>query len=190
MYARRGWVERRTIGYGLTLNPVDLRSSPRTQILLNEAVFMVLLRKLFGCAAETALHNGSKRSCGAMPLRSLNWSMTLHFIVWNCIEALPKMPSPVPFLRRIAFLEGISFLVLLCIAMPLKYLAHLPLAVLIAGSIHGVLFLIFCGALLRTMRLAKWPVSRCAVVFVAALLPCGPFVIDRRMAEWDRTPAA
>jgi integral membrane protein len=100
------------------------------------------------------------------------------------------MNSPVPFLRRIAFIEGISFLVLLCIAMPLKYLAHLPQAVLAAGWAHGVLFVILCAALLRTMLIAKWPVSRCAMVFIAALLPCGPFVIDRRMAEWDRTPAA
>lgn len=45
--------------------------------------------------------------------------------------------------RRIAISEGISFLVLLLIAMPLKYFAHLPKAVTIAGSIHGVLFISF-----------------------------------------------
>lgn len=50
-------------------------------------------------------------------------------------------------LRIIAFLEGLSFLVLLFIAMPLKYLADMPLAVRIAGSVHGGLFLVFLAVL-------------------------------------------
>jgi integral membrane protein len=98
------------------------------------------------------------------------------------------MSSPVPFLRRIALIEGISFLILLCIAMPLKYIAHIPQAVLVVGWAHGVLFIIFCVALLRTKLVAGWPLSRCAVVFIAALLPFGPFVIDRRMVEWQGNP--
>ena len=98
------------------------------------------------------------------------------------------MNSPVPLLRRLALIEGISFLVLLFIAMPLKYLAHMPLAVVVTGWMHGVLFVLFCLALLRTKLVAKWPVGRCAMVFVAALLPFGPFVIDRRMAEWENVP--
>ena len=96
------------------------------------------------------------------------------------------MNSPVPLLRRLALIEGISFLILLFIAMPLKYLAGMPLAVVVTGWIHGVLFVLFALALLRTKLIAKWPLGRCAMVFVAALLPFGPFVIDRRMAEWGR----
>lgn len=69
--------------------------------------------------------------------------------------------------------------------MPLKYLAHQPMAVKVVGWIHGVLFVIFCMALLRTWIEARWPLPRVALVFVAALLPCGPFVVDRRMAVWD-----
>jgi len=98
------------------------------------------------------------------------------------------MNSPVPLLRRLAFIEGVSFLILLCIAMPLKYLAHMPLAVMVMGWIHGVLFVSFALALLRVRLVAKWPMGRCAMVFVAALLPFGPFVIDRRMAEWGGMP--
>jgi integral membrane protein len=100
------------------------------------------------------------------------------------------MPPPVSFLRRTAFIEGISFLVLLFIAMPLKYLAHLPRPVLYTGWVHGILFIIFCAALLRAMLVTKWPVSRCAIVFIAALLPFGPFILDRRMAGWERTPVS
>ena len=70
--------------------------------------------------------------------------------------------------------------------MPLKYFAGLPMAVKIVGMIHGVLFLAFCYALARVMMVAKWPVGRSAVVFIAALLPFGPINVDRRMRGWEQ----
>lgn len=96
------------------------------------------------------------------------------------------MNQPVQFLRRVAFAEGISFLVLLGIAMPLKYLADSPMAVTVVGWAHGVLFVLLCLALFRVWIVAKWSVGRCALIFIAALLPFGPFVVDGRMAEWER----
>jgi integral membrane protein len=95
------------------------------------------------------------------------------------------MKNPIPFLRTTALIEGVSFLVLLGIAMPLKYFAGLPLAVNLVGWIHGVLFMVFCAALLQTMLMVKWPLWRGAVVFVAALLPFGPFLMDRRMRTYE-----
>jgi integral membrane protein len=93
--------------------------------------------------------------------------------------------NPIPFLRIISLIEGISFLVLLGIAMPLKYLANAPMAVKIVGWAHGVLFIAFGFALLRAMLVAKWSIPRAAMVFIAALLPFGPFVIDRRIREYQ-----
>ena len=93
--------------------------------------------------------------------------------------------SPIPFLRTVAKLEAVSFLLLTGVAMPLKYLAHQPLAVKVTGWLHGILFVVFCVALLRTWIVARWPVTRTALVFIAALLPFGPFVVDRRMAGYD-----
>jgi integral membrane protein len=84
-------------------------------------------------------------------------------------------------LRRIGMIEGISFLILLGIAMPLKYFAGLPLAVKIVGWAHGLLFMVFLLALWRARQSARWPLSSVALVFVAALLPFGPFVIDARL---------
>lgn len=81
--------------------------------------------------------------------------------------------------------EAVSFLLLVGVAMPLKYLAGRPLAVSVVGAIHGGLFVLFCAALLRTLLVARWPFLRAAVIFVAALLPFGPFVVDRRMAEYE-----
>jgi integral membrane protein len=93
-------------------------------------------------------------------------------------------------LRRIGYAEAVSFLLLIGVAMPLKYLAGSPGAVKILGWIHGVLFVAFCGVLLRTMLVARWPLSRAAAVFIAALVPFGPFLIDRRLASWEREFAA
>jgi integral membrane protein len=93
--------------------------------------------------------------------------------------------NPIPFLRRTGLVEGLSFLLLLGVAMPLKYVAGYPLAVKVAGWVHGVLFIVFCAALLRTMIVAQWSAARGALVLIAALLPFGPIVLDRRMKRYE-----
>jgi integral membrane protein len=94
------------------------------------------------------------------------------------------MKNPIGWLRAVALAEAISFLVLLGVAMPLKYLAGQPLAVKLAGWAHGVLFVTFCAALVQAMVAARWPLGRGALVFVGALLPFGPFVMDGRMRRY------
>ncbi|MEP6708308.1 MAG: DUF3817 domain-containing protein [Pyrinomonadaceae bacterium] len=84
-------------------------------------------------------------------------------------------------LRAVGMVEAVSFLLLLGVAMPLKYFAGLPLAVKIAGWIHGLLFMTFGVCLLLAHEERRWPIRWTATVFVAALLPFGPFVIDRRL---------
>jgi integral membrane protein len=88
-------------------------------------------------------------------------------------------------LRTIGLIEGISFLVLLGAAMPLKYFAGLPQAVTAVGWLHGLLFITFCIALTQAHQEAKWTVWRSGVVLIAALLPFGPFVIDGRLRRED-----
>jgi integral membrane protein len=94
--------------------------------------------------------------------------------------------NPVTFLRTIALIEAISFLLLVGVAMPLKYLAGMPGAVKVVGWAHGVLFVVFCISLLQTVIVARWSIGRAALVFVSALLPFGPIVIDGRMREYVR----
>ena len=84
-------------------------------------------------------------------------------------------------LRLVALLEGTSFLALLLIAMPLKYLAGLPLAVRIVGSVHGALFLMFMAVLYRAGRERNWPLSRWLIAFVSSVVPFGTFVFDRSL---------
>ena len=93
--------------------------------------------------------------------------------------------TPIGRVRAVGILEGISFLMLLGIAMPLKYLAGMPLAVRIAGLAHGVLFLALLYVVMQAAAAVEWSWRRCARVIFAALLPCGPFVIDRSLARED-----
>jgi integral membrane protein len=87
-------------------------------------------------------------------------------------------------LRLIGFLEGISFLVLLGVAMPLKYLAGLPEAVRIVGLAHGVLFIAYLAAIIHAqLEYKDWPLRRSGLVLLASFLPFGPFVVDRKVLE-------
>lgn len=88
-------------------------------------------------------------------------------------------------LRAIALVEGVSFLLLLGIAMPLKYFAAIPQAVTIAGWLHGLLFMAFCIALTQAHQDAKWSPWRSGTILLAALLPFGPFVIDGKLRRED-----
>ena len=83
--------------------------------------------------------------------------------------------------RIVALLEGLSFLVLLFVAMPLKYWAGLPLPVRIAGPVHGVLFVLFVPALLRAATEHEWPARRWLLAFGSSLVPFGTFLFDRTL---------
>lgn len=94
--------------------------------------------------------------------------------------------SPASHLRSVAFLEGISYLLLLFVAMPLKYLADLPVAVSVVGSIHGTLFvwlgMLVVGGLTSRGRSKSWA----ARIMGAALLPFAMFLLDGQLkAEVD-----
>jgi integral membrane protein len=82
-------------------------------------------------------------------------------------------------LRLVAFLEGLSFVVLLFIAMPLKHLAAMPLPVRVVGSLHGLLFLVFLVTLFRAAKGRGWPLRRTALGLLASVVPFGTFVFDR-----------
>ena len=81
-------------------------------------------------------------------------------------------------LRLAALSEGWSYLVLLFVAMPLKYGTGLPVAVRIVGSLHGLLFVVFLVALYRVVRARNWPFSRAFRAFMCCLIPFGAFVFD------------
>lgn len=94
------------------------------------------------------------------------------------------MTDPLPWLRRTSIVEAISYLVLLGVAMPLKYVWDQPMAVRVFGMAHGVLFLVLVWLLVQARFDRGWPIGRLLHVFVASLVPLWPFFLDRTMREW------
>lgn len=100
------------------------------------------------------------------------------------------MNRKVTALRYIAIAEGISFLLLLLIAMPLKYWMGQPLAVRYTGMAHGVLFLAYIPALLLAAPVLKWDFLMVFRGFLASLLPGGTFLLDRQIIkDWKEVSA-
>ena len=85
--------------------------------------------------------------------------------------------------RRVAIAEGISFLVLLLVAMPLKYIWGKPQAVLAVGWAHGVLFVAFVALAFAVMINRKKGIVWFGIAFICSLLPLGTFWLDRRLEK-------
>lgn len=91
--------------------------------------------------------------------------------------------STLSWFRRIAIAEGISFLVLLLIAMPLKYLAGLPKMVKVVGWAHGVLFVAFLALAFAVKIILQKDMMWMLKAFAASLLPAGTFVLEKNMQK-------
>jgi len=87
--------------------------------------------------------------------------------------------------RLIGLIEGYSYLILLFIAMPLKYLAGYPIYVKIAGMTHGILFVLFCLLLFKALSDAKWSHKESAIFFLASLVPFGTFFTDKKVKAYE-----
>jgi len=87
--------------------------------------------------------------------------------------------------RLVALLEGISFILLLFIAMPMKYAFGYPMAVKIVGMIHGILFIIFCYLLLKAWSEAKWEFKESVIFFIASLIPFGTFYTKSKIKAYE-----
>lgn len=83
--------------------------------------------------------------------------------------------------RFIGIVEGVSLLLLLFIAMPMKYILDIPAAVTIAGTIHGFLFLVYCIAIILAVFFIKWPIRYTFGAFLVAFVPFGNFWLESRL---------
>lgn len=82
--------------------------------------------------------------------------------------------------RIIALLEGISLLVLLFIAMPLKYVWDAPQMVSSVGMAHGVLFLMYIVFAIMVYAELKWVMKTLAIVMLASIIPFGTFYVEKK----------
>lgn len=83
--------------------------------------------------------------------------------------------------KVIGILEGISFLLLLLVAMPLKYAAGVDQAVTIIGGAHGALFVLYILAAFHAFIALKWSLKKLFWALVAAVLPIGTFVFEAHL---------
>ncbi|GEN35705.1 DUF3817 domain-containing protein [Aneurinibacillus danicus] len=91
------------------------------------------------------------------------------------------LKTPLGRLRAIGLVEGISLLLLLGIAMPLKYMADIPEVVSVVGLIHGVLFVLYLFAVAHVTFALRWSFDRVMGAVVASVIPFGNFVLDARL---------
>ncbi|MET0462220.1 MAG: DUF3817 domain-containing protein [Chitinophagaceae bacterium] len=92
--------------------------------------------------------------------------------------------------RKIAFAEGVSFLVLLFIAMPLKYFADSPLAVRYVGMAHGVLFVAFIVWACLVKSAANKSLGWLVKSFIASIIPFGTFYMEKQWKKEENETSA
>lgn len=85
--------------------------------------------------------------------------------------------------RLVAFFEGISYLLLLGIAMPLKYIWGWPWAVKYIGWAHGLLFVLFLITLLQVALERDWKFTKIVLAFLSGFVPFGTFWFDKRLEK-------
>jgi integral membrane protein len=79
--------------------------------------------------------------------------------------------------------EGYSYLLLLGVAMPLKYAFDMPEWVRVVGMLHGVLFIAFMVLLAAMFFKVKMPFKNAAASFLLSLVPFGTFYLKHQVAD-------
>ncbi len=91
-----------------------------------------------------------------------------------------SLQNQVKTFKWISIFEGVSFLVLLLIAMPLKYIWDAPQMVQVVGMAHGVLFVFYIFGALLLFRPLDWNFKTLMIVCVSSVLPLGPFYVEKK----------
>ena len=94
---------------------------------------------------------------------------------------MKKLNISVKQFKVVAILEGVSFLALLGIAMPMKYILGLPAATEVVGMAHGILFIAYVIMVILIRKQLNWNLKITALTLTASVLPFGPFVVDRKL---------
>ena len=89
-----------------------------------------------------------------------------------------KFNTTIYYFRILAFLEGLSYVMLLFIAVPLKYILNNEILVQILGMPHGVLFILYVTACLLLKHQLKWQNKKTFIILISSIIPFGFFYID------------
>jgi integral membrane protein len=88
--------------------------------------------------------------------------------------------------RVMAYVVGVLLLLLVFVAMPLKYFADQPGMVAIVGPMHGFLYMVYLVTAFDLAVRAKWPFGRTILVLLAGTVPGMSFVAERKVTGWIR----
>jgi len=91
--------------------------------------------------------------------------------------------------RVMAYIVGVFLLILVLVAMPLKYFADQPTLVAVVGPIHGFLYMVYLVAAFDLAVRAKWSFKRTVLVLLAGTIPVMSFIAERRATRWVRDRA-
>ena len=84
-------------------------------------------------------------------------------------------------LRLLAFIEGVSFLVILFVTMPLKYAFQMPEPNKIFGLLHGLLFVLYVFAVIQIWIDQQWKMQKMILALLASIIPFGTFWADKKL---------
>lgn len=90
------------------------------------------------------------------------------------------LQNQIKIFKVISILEGISFLLLLLIAMPLKYIYHIDIYVRIVGMAHGVLFITYILGAIWMFNQLNWNKRTLLIIMLCSVVPLGPFYMEKK----------
>lgn len=96
------------------------------------------------------------------------------------------MSGALRFFRVMAYVVGIGLLVLVLVAMPLKYLADSETVIGIVGPLHGFLYMVYLVATVGLAFRARWTPVKTVLVMLAGTVPFVSFVVERKVTEQER----
>jgi integral membrane protein len=105
-------------------------------------------------------------------------------------SARPVPPGVILRYRAMAYITGVLLLVLVFIAVPVKYLGHDSGPVAVVGTLHGWMYFIYLLAAFHLSHVVRWPVGKTILVLLAGTVPFASFVAERKIVHElsGRTP--
>ena len=100
----------------------------------------------------------------------------------------PSVRAALKRYRVIAYVVGVMLLVLVFVAMPLKYLGDDPSAVNVVGPLHGFLYVVYLLGAFDLARRVRWSLGRMVMVALAGTIPFLSFYAERKVSH-ELTPS-
>lgn len=108
------------------------------------------------------------------------WQSAFEFLYLQLKKCTMTLANFIRIFRWISIMEGVSFLLLLFIAMPLKYIWELPQMVEVVGMLHGILFVAYIFGALYLYKPLEWKFKTLLIICAGSVLPFGPFYVEKK----------